>query len=67
MAERLHGEHSWGMAIGITRAPGCSACVVACPGGEQRSVVGERPDRAQRIHAWIRIDRYYSGGKEKTR
>ncbi|MGH0036659.1 MAG: 4Fe-4S dicluster domain-containing protein [Myxococcota bacterium] len=59
---RPDSPYRWGMVVDNDRCNGCSACVVACAGENNISIVGEANAIRHRELTWIRIERYVGDG-----
>ncbi len=60
-------KHRWAMAIDLDRCTGCQACVVACYAENNVPVMGPEATVRGRNMGWLRIERYFSVGKDGAR
>lgn len=64
--EYSHSHPRWAMAIDMERCIGCSACVTACYAENNIGIVGPEQAAKGRLLTWLRIERYFEGGDQKS-
>lgn len=60
------GEIRWAMVVDLARCIGCAACTVACSAENNIPVVGPSEFKRGRDLTWLRIERYFTVGRENA-